>query len=1809
MGDAVDFVPAEAAEVMPEQDASESGTVESGTLESREPDAGFESGEAALLQSIPTASPSVVEKENAGFVLEFTYGEGQRREVYDYEWDSLRDDHTILMQYALGWEYYDAHLAEASNIVSDHEEFMESAYEEEGGWKVHLKAPFAGMVKLSVLMDEEVSEEIGIRYRNYDKTLYWAYGDGILQISTKEISGEYEASGNGSLDGSVPWESLKSSITQVIVGGEEDIVEPKNTSSWFSGMQNLTFAELRYMEGVIGDLMFYECSSLETVDLSDHIQWIGNHAFRYSGLKNIRIPQDVYGIGSSAFCGSKLKRIELPDSVERVDAYAFDADSFLYAIIPDSVRFLENDVFGYNGCIVCSDAAPVASMPEYADRCLTTEKCTGYAGRNITYLFDRETGTLTFSGSGTPYTDFDFVGKGCVEKIRFDNYTSALLPSFADYRGLTDIEIPGCITEIGKEAFRCCTDLEEIVIPEGVTRIGYSAFSECESLKQITLPDSLTCIEDSVFWNCHSLESIEIPAGVQDCNSSVFYGCTALKTAVIHAAFSDIPSGMFEGCTMLESIEIPAGVTYIYSNAFAGCGSLSEMTVPGGVRGIYGRAFANCSSLQSVTIPWTVTYMDGSAFEHTDNVTLRVYEGSYAEEYAAREGIPYETIGESGYSITYELDGGVNSAFNPGRYTGFEDVYLYAPEKTGYSFAGWYLDGEFSRPVECLHNWEYYGNVTLFAKWNVQSYRIYYNCGGGQNSPYNPDNYSIESGVDRLYDAGREGYRFLGWFTSNAFAEQVFSIPADTGRDISLYANWEEIRYPITYVLNGGKNDRENPEWYSINSKGMKLYSPYRAGYNFAGWYEDEEFMELVTWSFSEETGPKTFYAKWIPVSYVVKYNGNGKTFGTMSSQYRLYGTGMELSPNAFKRTGYTFAGWNTKADGSGISYDDCSEKEIMTVEGSVTLYAQWKTVKYKITYELNGGKNSSSNKTSYYVTTSDFTLKNPTRSGYAFEGWYTDAKLTKKASATIKKGSTGDKKFYAKWTSFKYNIKFSANGGKGSMSTIKDLKDGASKTLPANKFTKSGYVFAGWNTKKDGTGTAFKDKATVKSLASKKGETVTLYAQWSVKTFNVSFNANGGTGSMSKLSKVAYGKSKKLTANAFKKTGYTFAGWNTRKDGSGIALADKADIKSLACPSGSTVTLYAQWTPTEYKITYSLNGGKNSSKNPDVYTVVTASFTLASATKEGYTFSGWYSDSKFKTKVTKISKGSTGSKKLYAKWTAKKYKITYELDGGTNNKENPSTYTIATAFSLKAPQKKNYSFKGWFADKGYLDAVTGVEKGTTGDKTFYAKWGLGGWVKDEKGFYYQDRYGYKVYNEWKKDGSNYYYLGDDGYMVTNTLVDYDGIYYWCGADGAKVANVWVRVPADSEDRLDLGVNYRWYYFDSAGRAFANKKATINGKTYFFDSCGKQLFGYVDDWNFVMTLDAREAIQPGSPYRYYCGTLEESYARKSEWRKETITVGYGPYEDSRSFWTFYKSNGVRATADDFAGILWDNERYYFDESGKMLTGWQRNPDGTLSYFGDADDGKKHKKTWVYTRFDSDEKQWFYLTASGCAINQAGVYKIEGQYYAFGEPRDGASRSLSGLVALTGVGDDGVIVEATGAERVRTDRCTLAKWLSEEYSNVYYFVQGSGEPAHLVKSVEFDAEFLEGNYRLHVDKMGRLANGFIEKRYYRNGYLLKAEEGTQYQVVYTFGINGWSDYALLSEGGEEITKGVVCDADGTYYVVKDGVIYKADSALIAPAKTASAFYQGIETIKVDGMEYHIVVGQLFGGVFPLTLKRD
>lgn len=165
--------------------------------------------------------------------------------------------------------------------------------------------------------------------------------------------------------------------------------------------------------------------------------------------------------------------------------------------------------------------------------------------------------------------------------------------------------------------------------------------------------------------------------------------------------------------------------------------------------------------------------------------------------------------------------------------------------------------------------------------------------------------------------------------------------------------------------------------------------------------------------------------------------------------------------------------------------------------------------------------------------------------------------------------GSGVERTWYAEKYSG-YTITFDANGGTGSMQPQTISNTGA---IQENSFLNAHHTFSGWNTKADGTGTAYADKAQITPAAN-----MTLYAQWKLFTYTIIFDGNGHTSGTMANETMPYGTAKALSENSFVKTGHVFTGWNTKPDGNGTAYKDGASVENLSEDNGSTVTLYAQW-------------------------------------------------------------------------------------------------------------------------------------------------------------------------------------------------------------------------------------------------------------------------------------------------------------------------------------------------------------------------------------------------------------------------------------------------------------------------------------------------------------------------------------------------------------------------------------------------------------------------------------------------------
>ena len=220
------------------------------------------------------------------------------------------------------------------------------------------------------------------------------------------------------------------------------------------------------------------------------------------------------------------------------------------------------------------------------------------------------------------------------------------------------------------------------------------------------------------------------------------------------------------------------------------------------------------------------------------------------------------------------------------------------------------------------------------------------------------------------------------------------------------------------------------------------------------------------------------------------------------------------------------------------------------------------------VAFDANGGKATETKRT---VETGKAVgeLPSATRKGYKLVGWY-----TKKSGGTKIKTSTKVTKnvtYYAHWKAA-WTVTLNANGGSLGKASNKVLVEKGKAVGTLAKPTRKGYTFKGWYTKKSG-GTKIK-------TSTKVTKNVTYYAQWTANKYKIKFDKNGGKGTMKTLS-ATYGKTVKLTANAFKRSGYKFAGWAKTKDGA-VAYKNKAQVKNLAATNGKTVTLYAVWTKTK---------------------------------------------------------------------------------------------------------------------------------------------------------------------------------------------------------------------------------------------------------------------------------------------------------------------------------------------------------------------------------------------------------------------------------------------------------------------------------------------------------------------------------------------------------------------------------------------------------------------------------------------------
>ena len=382
-----------------------------------------------------------------------------------------------------------------------------------------------------------------------------------------------------------------------------------------------------------------------------------------------------------------------------------------------------------------------------------------------------------------------------------------------------------------------------------------------------------------------------------------------------------------------------------------------------------------------------------------------------------------------------------------------------------------------------------------------------------------------------------------------------------------------------------------------------------------------------------------------------INYDGNGNSGGSTPVDpaspftYSSSPTVTVLGAGSLFKTGYSFTGWNTSGNGSGTAYA-AGSTFTMSTAANLILRAQWTLASYPVTYDGNGSTAGSvpvdgANPHVYNTTVTVLAnTGNLVRLGHTFAGWNTAADgsgtpyaATGAATFTMGPGSVA---LYAQWTVNSYTVTYSGNGNTGGSAPVDAGNPHAynsTVTVPANtgSLVRTGYTFAGWNTAANGGGTPY--AATGAATFTMGAGNATLYAQWAIGSYAVTYSGNGNTGGSAPVdgaSPHVYNTTVTVLANTgtLVRTGLIFAGWNTAANGSGTPYAATGAATFLM--GAGDLTLFAQWTTGNYTVTYSGNGNTGGSAPVDGASpypfgaTVTALANSGNLVRSGKVFSGW---------------------------------------------------------------------------------------------------------------------------------------------------------------------------------------------------------------------------------------------------------------------------------------------------------------------------------------------------------------------------------------------------------------------------------------------------------------------------------------------------------------------------------------------------------------------------------------------------------
>lgn len=574
------------------------------------------------------------------------------------------------------------------------------------------------------------------------------------------------------------------------------------------------------------------------------------------------------------------------------------------------------------------------------------------------------------------------------------------------------------------------------------------------------------------------------------------------------------------------------------------------------------------------------------------------------------------------------------------------------------------------------------------------------------------------------------GHTLLGWAYSNN-ATEAYHTPLNGVLDswinteypkVDLYAVWSANRYTVTYDANGGTNAPAAQSFLYNSGEKLSTQVPVRTGYKFMGWRLGTTVYNPGD-SIPSGTMNLDLKAMWIVNSYQVAFNGNGSTNGVMESECFNYDEVKVLNKNAYSKDGYSFKNWNTKADGSGITYSD--EQIISKLANGKNITASVNPIQ---TFNCKEGMRYDGLEEDNSLTTGIAYKATYTTTGILSMGFYSQP-----YENAIANNKLAGKRIVVTFKAKASNPMQLKNVGLENVSTG-PISLGTSwntyyftGTIPDNWITMShAIIFYDPSV----VGTVYVGDMSVSIV-----EPVNLYAQWkpNVYTNNIGHWLRGF---------------KNAEGNNVDKTCFRINSTSFQSQYGNVVTMDST--RAVKAPAGFSLTYFGMYDvdgawklyslgtkvqqkasdmyfeycydPISYSITYNLSGGTNNNANPSTYTVLYG-VTFKNPTRTGYTFTGWYDEkgnkvtginegcnatfSSSEDLYAKLAKRTTGNKTLTARWEPIHYTVKYDANGGTGTMASQDiTYTDIydnmTNTTNCQYTKNGYLFYGWYASRMY---------------------------------------------------------------------------------------------------------------------------------------------------------------------------------------------------------------------------------------------------------------------------------------------------------------------------------------------------------------------------------------------------------------------------------------------------------------------------------------------------------------------------